>query len=860
MLFNTYTLFDFKRLIRQDKPFYAHISDTLEPESLECHLDLALKYFNKIRKEKHLDSVFENMKKILLKNSSLQAVELWKDLIVNMIYCHDLGKINPNFQSQKMNNRVWCSLESRNSKHSFFSSVLYFNHYFDKVYALNDKECERLFMVLIINSFIISRHHSHLNLFSEFLEKLESEFLENKKEEMNACIEDYGKDLAENAFIKETFETITRDWQKKEPWKCVDWYIYARFMYGLLITCDFYATSEYVNNHPVVELGILRDVSPYLDAFNQDEITQKIRTTPSDQRSKIDINTLRSMLFLETETNLLKHENDSIYFIEAPTGSGKTRTSINLALQLLKKNAHLNKITYIFPFNTLVEQTKDSLTECFKKNKKLIESITVVNGITPIVTYLDETKMSEDGEWELKDHQKINYEKSLLARQFLHYPIVLTTHVNLFNSLFGFKREDAFPLIHLANSVIILDEIQSYNNEIWKEMIIFLKEYAKLLNMKIIIMSATLPDLNQLCHEKSAVTYLINDREVYFKNPLFKDRVHLDYSLLDCKKECINEKLMEKVLEVSNQLKERPDLENKILIEFISKKSALDFFEQLCKMKKEKRIACKILLMTGDDNKAERKRIIDLVKGGRNLILVATQVIESGVDIDMDAGFKDTSILDAEEQFLGRINRSCFKKDVTAYFFDMDNPETIYKRDLRIQDEVRLTNTNQIAQNILRSKDFPLFYHKILQAVEDKAKECNDNNLEDFKNDVICRFEFKKICEKMSLIKDEREKVSLFLNHEVIDVNGNKLQGEAIWAMYKILLINNTLSYAERCVKMSEVRAQMDYFIYEIDRYRLPLGFAFNDILGDLYYLQDGEQYFEEGKFIRQRLKTDLFI
>mgnify|MGYP000169888704 CR=1 FL=1 len=49
------------------------------------------------------------------------------------------------------------------------------------------------------------------------------------------------------------------------------------------------------------------------------------------------------------------------------------------------------------------------------------------------------------------------------------------------------------------------------------------------------------------------------------------------------------------------------------------------------------------------------------------MILVATQVIEAGVDIDMDIGFKDISRLDSEEQFMGRINRSG-KKDGVVYF------------------------------------------------------------------------------------------------------------------------------------------------------------------------------------------------
>ncbi|MEG0528804.1 MAG: CRISPR-associated helicase Cas3', partial [Bacilli bacterium] len=662
MYFNKIILFNFRRLIRQDKPFYAHIGESLKPETLEMHLELSLKYFEKIYDEKNLENVFTRFEKSFLGGVSDNALALWKKLILNMIYCHDLGKINPNFQRLKMDNLQWELTETNNSRHSFFSALIFFSYYFEEVDALeNEEEYNLLFMLLLILSFIISKHHSSLMNFMDFVEKLEDTFLEEtfleeKKEELEGFLKPYNEALMEKAFIKETYECIVENWQGKDPWQCVNWYVFGRFLYGLLVSCDFYATSEYVNKTPVEALGVINNIDRYLEVFNDNVITQKIRNMEFTKPEKPDINILRSQLFIETEEKLLKHFDEHIFFMEAPTGSGKTRASINLALQLLNKNHELNKITYVFPFNTLVEQTKASLCECFNNDPKLTDLIAVVNGITPIKKYLDDGQMSDEGEWSLEKGEKIDYERSLLARQFLHYPIVLTTHVNLFESLFGFKRESAFPVAHLANSVIVLDEIQSYNNAIWKEIIIFLKAYAKLLNIKIIIMSATLPDLNNLCHDKSATTYLVENRDVYFQNPLFKKRVNLDFSLLESDIKKNIGILSEKVIDVFKVLKERVNCSNKILIEFISKKSAFSFYELMCEQLELMNTEATVFLMTGDDNKAERKHIIDAVNGGKNLILVATQVIEAGIDIDMDVGFKDTSLLDAEEQFLGRIN------------------------------------------------------------------------------------------------------------------------------------------------------------------------------------------------------------
>ena len=139
--------------------------------------------------------------------------------------------------------------------------------------------------------------------------------------------------------------------------------------------------------------------------------------------------------------------------------------------------------------------------------------------------------------------------------------------------MFGDNREDAFSFHQLANSVIVLDEIQSYRNEIWTEIIVFLKMFAKLLHMKVIIMSATLPDLDILSKEEVQAVRLIADRNRYFQNDCFKKRVsRLEYSLLDIDRDDL-------FAEIIVLIKKHILQKHKILVEFITKKSALDFYE-----------------------------------------------------------------------------------------------------------------------------------------------------------------------------------------------------------------------------------------------------------------------------------------
>lgn len=150
-----------------------------------------------------------------------------------------------------------------------------------------------------------------------------------------------------------------------------------------------------------------------------------------------------------------------------------------------------------------MEQNISSMENIFGGNKKIMSQIAVVNSINP---YKNKLNNSEDENMIDKDYQRI-----LLDRQFLNYPIILSTHVTLFNTLFNNKKEDVFGFHQICNSVIVMDEIQTYKNSLWGEIVTFLNAYARLFNIKIIIMSATLPDLDKFINDNSSSIKLIKD-------------------------------------------------------------------------------------------------------------------------------------------------------------------------------------------------------------------------------------------------------------------------------------------------------------------------------------------------------------
>lgn len=841
MNFKNIGLFDVEKNVSENQYIYAHMISENDKETLKQHLNLVYKYFIKLCDVKDINSVFERIQKKLLKNSSKECIELFKELIANAIYMHDIGKINSDFQFIKMKNKKFKDTPQTCSKHSMLSSIIYFDYYFDKIKRNSIKGEDNMLLLLFmtINSYVISKHHGILTSFSDYIEKLPTEFknyISNNELYINYNLEiKLNEKNVENLMVKLS-DYIKKYYSKKNL--DIELYIYSRLLFSILTSCDFYATSEYQSKTAIEDFGTIEDVNKYYDEYKSSKIYQGLERHKrylngigECEFSENDINRLRTEMNIEAEDNLAKEASKNIYYLEAPTGSGKTITSINLALKSMEIDKSLNKIFYIFPFNTLVEQTYTTFVDdIFNKIENIKADISIINSITPISAVdKEEDNKNINDEY---SKQSIDYERSLLNRQFLHYPIVLTTHIGFFNYLFGTSREETFPLIHLANSIVILDEIQSYKNAIWKEIILFLEKYAELLNIKIIIMSATLPRLDKLGFENGNCAYLISDRDKYFNSQLFKNRVEVNFDMLEYEFFSMGN-LLEKVIEVSKS-------KNKILIEFIKKSSAVEFYKLL---KDEFEGA---MLISGDDNKNERKKIINNVKNQDKVMLVATQVVEAGVDIDMDIGFKDISILDSEEQFLGRINRSCKKLDCTVYFFNLDDASGIYKHDFRKQNHLTLINYE--IRDILLSKKFEKYYDKVIADIENSKDECNDNNIEDFLKDKVGKLEFEDVKEKMRLI-DKLRDYTVFLNTEVILDNGEILVGSEVWYEYINIVRDNDMSYAKKRIELSRVMEKVDYFTYKLRAFTN----SYSDSIGDVFYIDDGEKYFTDGKFDRSK-------
>ena len=844
-------------IIKTNIKVYAHTpnKESREKETLQEHTDRCDKYYKKLMNKPFVNETFVLLEKVLLNDDLQEYMDLFKELMNGVIILHDVGKISPMFQKEIMKNDNYPEMKGikyKSTNHSPLSAYIYLDYSINLVDTLKkeksisqDMMCS-LYELVLINCYLVMKHHSELHKF----EKIFQELIEGGR------LYGIGNDI-KNGFYKKVYKgnflkqnrnyKLILDKVKNNEERYFAKYIYSKLMYSLLVACDYYATNEYTTGYEMNDFGDISEIDKLCEWFESTQRVQDIRKFQlNETRDDGNLNFLRNKLFCETEYNLLKNINNDIFFLEAPTGSGKSNIAYNLSFKLAKQGC--NKIIYVYPFNNLVEQNKASIEEIFE-GKNILSKITVLNSITPIKCEPVENNDTDNQNYE--DKTLSSYSKALLDRQFWNYPIILTTHVSLFQNIFGIEKESVFGFHQLAGSVIVLDEIQSYKNTIWTEIMMTLQYLCKYLHCKVIIMSATLPDLTLLTNKVDGVCRLVNDRDYYFKDNRFKNRVKISYDLLY---NGFSEDLLMK------HVKEQCKLKKKILIEFINKKMAYRFFE---KLSQENEMGIPIDLMTGDDNCIDREKILKNAKNNEycqnGYVLVATQVVEAGIDIDMDIGYKDISILDSEEQFMGRLNRN-FKPDGDGivYFFNLYNASQIYKNEYRINKEFTLLN--QEMQSVLSEKEFGKYYSRVLEVLKKLLNESsNAEGIKSFTENEIGKLAYKSVSDRMKLIEDDEWSISVFMSRDINKSDGEIIHGVDVWSDYKKLLYGPKENYAKFMLEISQLNSKLNLFIYKIKK---NSNITFNDKIGEIYYIENGDEFFENGKLNREKLEQagGLFI
>lgn len=776
---------------------FAHINKT-KKETIVEHNELCLKYFEKFEKELCID-----IHKIFGK---------YTNLLKRMIEYHDIGKINPRFQTDKMSNKKDEATICGDSSHSLYSSYFYLLTTLNKIMEKQDSDSMEQAFWAINFSYLISRHHTYLkdrdsNYLYQLLQIEEEDWVKKVIKELNNAY--LLKEIFEIADIKDIFFTdkIIDILEIKDDEQAIEIYLKNKIAYSLLITCDFAATYEFFDEK---EFDIYQplDTKPYFEG----ELYKKITETPLKSYSDNDINKLRTQIALEVKSNTEKsNQNNNLYQLELPCGAGKTNCSLITSLLLMNKDKTKKGIIYTSPFNAITDQNFNIFKQYFKDVKNITSTADI-----------DFNIQDKDDKY----YKELDAETMVLDYQTNNYNFICTSHVHLFDTLFGISRNNALSLLFLSSRIIIMDEIQGYKPELWGLMLKMLNKFSKFMNTKILIMSATMPNFNELLKKTSIeITDLLPNKKFYYEHKLFKNRFRFEY---------IGEiNKLEEIIESQKFYNNK-----KVLYEFITKKNARIFYELLKETFPDKEIE----ELSGDSNIFERLRIINKVKTSKEIILISTQVIEAGVDLDFDFGFKQISIADSEIQFGGRIDRNgrnVENEQINAKFFKFGEP-LVYKNDPR-----SLTNiTDNEIQDAIRNLDNELLYKETIKYLAKLPLKTSSEYSYATIRSYCLNLKFQKISTIMTLITDIG--VTLFiafdLNIDIKDVDEkNKkilinyskekefkniikisnesilISGENLWELLKKIK-KDKMQFSEKFILLKKINLLKNYFSFSITK------------------------------------------
>ncbi|MET3661207.1 CRISPR-associated helicase Cas3' [Aquamicrobium ahrensii] len=309
-----------------------------------------------------------------------------------------------------------------------------------------------------------------------------------------------------------------------------------------------------------------------------------------------------------------------LFTLTVPTGGGKTLASLGFALDHARRYGH-RRIIMAIPFTSIIEQTAQVLRDVLGAEHVLEHHSSI-----------DEERL--DGRREQRDKLK-------LAMEDWAAPVVVTTNVQLFESLFAARPSRARKLHNIANSILILDEAQTLPRHYLRPVMRVLDELARNYGCTIVLCTATQPALGKRAGFADGLA--LEGRE------LAPDPVGLAARLSRTRIRHGGEMDNEALVEALGRYEQALVIVN-------SRRHALDLFTQAQAAGLDG-----LVHLTTRQYAAHRRRILADVRtrlsGGQPCRLIATSLIEAGVDVDFPVGFRAEAGLDQIIQAAGRVNR-----------------------------------------------------------------------------------------------------------------------------------------------------------------------------------------------------------
>ncbi|MCB7128945.1 MAG: CRISPR-associated helicase Cas3' [Candidatus Brocadiales bacterium] len=415
---------------------------------------------------------------------------------------------------------------------------------------------------------------------------------------------------------------------KPDPNKCFPSRVYQcrlsaefflRILFSALVDGDFLDTEAHLKP---AKARVRREPKPDMAAlFEKFKASQHELIEGADPTHLNEVRRELSDQCLEAAS-----KPPGIYRLAVPTGGGKTRMSLGFGLQ--HAIAHeKDRIIVGIPYTSIIEQTVDTYRKILGE-----EVVLEHHSAVPVK---DDSVSPDPAE-----------QRSRLLAENWDAPVVVTTNVQLFESLFSNRTSACRKLHNLVNSVIVLDEAQTLPVELITPTLNVLQELVDYYGVTLLLCTATQPALSEREGFRGLrnVQDVLPDASKYYDDDTFR-RVDFDLAFLNgtWNWDEVAEQVRKQIREHGQAL---------CIVNTIS-----DAEKLICELKGSKGLLHLSTRLCG----AHRKRIIKKVrirlKRKQPCLLVSTQVVEAGVDLDFPVVFRAVGPLDSIVQAAGRCNR-----------------------------------------------------------------------------------------------------------------------------------------------------------------------------------------------------------
>lgn len=397
-----------------------------------------------------------------------------------------------------------------------------------------------------------------------------------------------------------------------------------RFLYSCLVDADFLDTERALNLEKAVARSpefSLGELSNGLDRF-LDNLCAKVPDTA--------VNRKRAEVFANCREKA--GCAPGLFTLTVPTGGGKTLSSLSFALRHALSHGK-ERVIYVIPYTSIIEQN----AAIFKK----------LLGEEYVLEHHSNFSYPQEGQAETESENVTELGQRLrLATENWDVPVIVTTNVQFFESLFAARSSKCRKLHNIANSVIIIDEAQMIPTGYLKPCLNALVELVTNYKATVVLCTATQPAIKKFLPKEIVATEITDDpKELY--SVLKRVKVRYIGTLTD--DELVERlKQHDQVLCIVNSKKHA-----RVLYERISDDSAFHLSTRMCA--------------------AHRMEVLTTIKQrldeGRKCWVVSTQLIEAGVDLDFPAVYRSMAGIDSIAQASGRCNREGLRREGSVYVF-----------------------------------------------------------------------------------------------------------------------------------------------------------------------------------------------